>query len=95
MTALRFWDSLVRMVFWAADGNEPTIRDMASHVSHIGVHDHGFNQISTYGNLRRLMLEGRIAHNDRELESYELALKVSGAVQAARWTVTPRASPRR
>jgi hypothetical protein len=59
---------------------------MATHVSHIGVHDHGFNNVSTYGNLLRLMREGKIPWNDREKEFYELALKVSGAVQAARWT---------
>ena len=34
---------------------------MAPHVSHVGVHDHGFNNVSTYGNLLRLMNEGRIA----------------------------------
>jgi unsaturated chondroitin disaccharide hydrolase len=62
------------------------VADMAEHLTHIGVHDHGFNNISTYGNLRRLMLEGRIAANEGELHFYELALKVSGAVQAARWT---------
>ena len=59
---------------------------MAEHLTHTGVHDHGFNNISTYGNLRRLMLEGRIPINEWELHFYELALKVSGAVQAARWT---------
>ncbi len=59
---------------------------MASHVSHIGVHDHGFNNVSTYGNLLRLMKEGKIEQNDWEQEFYELALKVSGAVQATRWT---------
>jgi hypothetical protein len=59
---------------------------MAPHVSHVGVHDHGFNNISTYGNLLRLMREGKIPANEREREFYELALKVSGAVQAARWT---------
>jgi hypothetical protein len=65
--------------------------DMASHVSHIGVHDHGFNNVSTYGNLLRLMrVEGRIPYNPWEKNFYELALKVSGAVQAARWTeLTP------
>ena len=63
---------------------------MALHVSHIGVHDHGFNNVSTYGNLRRLMLEGRIPANEWELRFHELALKTSGAVQAARWTqLTP------
>jgi unsaturated chondroitin disaccharide hydrolase len=62
------------------------VQDMAEHLTHTGVHDHGFNNISTYGNLRRLMLEGRIPTNEWELHFYELALKVSGAVQAARWT---------
>jgi unsaturated chondroitin disaccharide hydrolase len=59
---------------------------MASHVSHTGVHDHGFNNISTYGNLLRLMNEGRIPEQASERDFYELALKVSAAVQAARWT---------
>lgn len=65
------------------------VTDMAEHLTHTGVHDHGFNNISTYGQLRRLMLEGRIEHNDWEMRFYELALKVSGAVQAARWTSLP------
>lgn len=63
-----------------------TLRAMASHVSHTGVHDHGFNNVSTYGNLWRLMDEGRIPERDRDF--CELALKVSGAVQAARWRTT-------
>src|SRR5947209_3077920 len=41
-------------------GRERTVELMAPHVSHIGVHDHGFNNVSTYGNLLRLMNEGRI-----------------------------------
>ncbi len=69
-------------------GRRKTIQLMAPHVSHIGVHDHGFNNVSTYGNLWRLMREGRIPFNEREKDFYELALKVSGAVQAARWTKT-------
>ena len=69
-------------------GRARTVERMAPHVSHVGVHDHGFNNLSTYGNLRRLMLEERIPFDQRELEFYELALKVSGAVQAARWTET-------
>lgn len=69
-----------------AMGRKATVDHMATHVSHVGVHDHGFNNISTYGNLRRLMLEGRIAEDAWERAFYELALKVSGAVQAARWT---------
>ncbi len=67
-------------------GRRATIERMAAHVSHIGVHDHGFNNISTYGNLLRLMREGKIRFNEREKDFYELALKVSGAIQAARWT---------
>lgn len=67
-------------------GRKGTVERMAPHVSHIGVHDHGFNNVSTYGNLRRLMREGRIPHNEWEMNFYELALKVSGAVQAARWS---------
>lgn len=67
-------------------GRQGTIRHMASHVSHTGVHDHGFNNVSTYGNLLRLMREGKITHNEDEKNFYEIALKVSGAVQASRWT---------
>jgi unsaturated chondroitin disaccharide hydrolase len=67
-------------------GRRNTVERMATHVSHIGVHDHGFNNVSTYGNLLRLMREGKIAFNEHEKDFYELALKVSGAVQAARWT---------
>ena len=67
-------------------GRTQTVQRMATHVSHIGVHDHGFNNVSTYGNLLRLMREKRIPQNDSEQDFYELALKVSGAVQASRWT---------
>ena len=74
-------------------GREKTLRYMASHVSHVGVHDHGFNNISTYGNLRRLMLEGSTPYNPDELNFSELALKVSGAVQAARHVPTAYRTP--
>lgn len=67
-------------------GRTNTIRFMAAHVSHIGVHDHGFNNVSTYGNLRRLALEGRTSETADALHFYGLALKVSGAIQAARWS---------
>jgi unsaturated chondroitin disaccharide hydrolase len=67
-------------------GRRKTVQLMAPHVSHMGVHDHGFNNISTYGNLWRLMREGKIPFNEHEQNFYELALKVSGAVQAARWS---------
>lgn len=69
-------------------GREGTRLSMASHVTHFGVHDHGFNNVSTYGALRRLMLEGRLPQNEGELQSYEMALKASAAVQAARWSKT-------
>ena len=67
---------------------ERTYSRMAPHVSHVGVHDHGFNNVSTWGALRRLGLEGRYAPEGRERELCELALKASGAVQARRWTRT-------
>ena len=67
-------------------GRERTRTRMAHHITHVGVHDHGFNNVSTYGNLLRLMVEGRIPFNAAEKDFYELALKCSGAVQADRWT---------
>jgi unsaturated chondroitin disaccharide hydrolase len=67
-------------------GRKATIEHMASHVSHIGVHDHGFNNVSTYGNLLRLIHEGRTTASEEEKNFHELALKLSGAVQASRWT---------
>ncbi|GMQ85755.1 MAG: glycoside hydrolase family 88 protein [Acidimicrobiia bacterium] len=69
-------------------GRNLTRDRMARHLTHTGVHDHGFNNVSTYGNLRRLMLEGRISMDPWELAFYEQALRVSGAVQAARWSPT-------
>ena len=67
-------------------GKANTVKYMAPHVSHFGVHDHGFNNVSTYGNLLRLMNEGKITENEWERNFYELALKLSGASQARRWT---------
>lgn len=69
---------------FAARGTKYTVARMASHVSHTGVHDHGFNNLSTYGNWLRLQREGRLPAN--QVEFCELALKVSGAIQAARWS---------
>lgn len=63
-----------------------TVNVMAPHLTHMGVHDHGFNNVSTYGGLLRLMDEGRTPENEWERRFYELALKCSGAVQAARWS---------
>ncbi len=70
-------------------GRKNTVAKMAPHLTHIGVHDHGFNNVSTYGNLLRLILEGKIEGSDWEKEFYTLALKVTGAVQATRWTAIP------
>jgi unsaturated chondroitin disaccharide hydrolase len=67
-------------------GRKRTLEFMATHVTHIGVHDHGFNNVSTYGNLLRLMVEGRTTYNEWEKNFYEFALKASGAVQASRWS---------
>src|SRR5688572_19944911 len=35
-------------------GREHTLSRMAPHLTHVGVHDHGFNNVSTYGTLWRL-----------------------------------------
>ena len=67
-------------------GRDRTRQKMAHHITHTGVHDHGFNNVSTYGNLLRLLVEGRIPFSRHEQDFYELALKCTGAVQAARWT---------
>jgi unsaturated chondroitin disaccharide hydrolase len=69
-------------------GHERTLAVMTPHLTHVGVHDHGFNNVSTYGNLWRLMNEGRVPEQPWERRNFELALKVSGAVQAARWAKT-------
>src|SRR6476620_10885060 len=70
-------------------GRSRTHERMAPHLTHMGVHDHGFNNVSTYGNLWRLARERRFEASDWEVRYYELALKVSGAVQARRWTALP------
>jgi hypothetical protein len=59
---------------------------MGPEVAYFGIHDHGFNIISSFGNLWRLMGEGRLVSNERERDYYELALKCSGSIQASRWT---------
>jgi len=67
-------------------GRDATVERMATHLTHLGVHDHGFNNVSTYGNLLRLMREGRLEADPWQERFYALALKVSGSVQASRWT---------
>ncbi len=69
-------------------GRQRTVDTMASHLTHTGVHDHGFNNVSTYGNFWRLMNEGRVPENEWQRNFCELALKVTGAVQASRWAAT-------
>jgi hypothetical protein len=70
-------------------GRRRTVDRMLPHVTHTGVHDHGFNNLSTYGNLLRLHREGRLGDNDWEAKTYEQLIAASGAVQAARWSGTP------
>lgn len=70
---------------WADHARLMTLRRMAAHVSHTGVHDHGFNNVSTYGNWLRLIREGRLPGDASQAPLCELALKASGAVQASRW----------
>jgi unsaturated chondroitin disaccharide hydrolase len=72
--------------YFLESGRKNTLEKMAPHISHIGVHDHGFNNLSTYGNLLRLMNEEKIPFNEWEKNFYELGVKISGAVQASRWT---------
>ncbi len=69
-------------------GKQRTTERMLPHVTHIGVHDHGFNNLSTYGHLLRLLHEQRMSEDGWERKAYENAICVSGAVQAARWTST-------
>ncbi len=70
-------------------GRSRTLERMAPHLTHTGVHDHGFNNVSTYGALWRLAREGRLDATAWEIRFYALALQVSGAVQARRWTPLP------
>ncbi len=67
-------------------GRSATLKHMAPHITHFGVHDHGFNNLSTYGNLLRASNRGLYQSSDEEKALYRLAIKTSGAVQARRWT---------
>jgi len=69
-------------------GRKRTIERMLAHVTHVGVHDHGFNNLSTYGNLLRLMIEKRIDPDEWQATAYRNAIAASGAVQASRWATT-------
>ena len=63
-------------------------KKMAHYVSRMGGDNHGDNIVITYGNLWRLMNESRLKPDEAERNYLHLALKCSGAVQAARWTHT-------
>src|SRR5258706_12250655 len=64
-SAILQFDAVGEKTFLAM-GRNKTVELMAPHVSHTGVHDHGFNNVSTYGNLLRLMMEGKIPFQEWE-----------------------------
>jgi unsaturated chondroitin disaccharide hydrolase len=84
-SALLQFDATDDRAFFAL-GRRRTLEVMGPHLTDMGVHDHGFTIVSTYGNLLRLVREGRIEPNAWEQRCYETALTCSAAVQAARWT---------
>src|SRR6266487_886806 len=47
-------------------GHRSTLTRMAPHLTHMGVHDHGFNNVSTYGALWRMAGEGLIEAGEWE-----------------------------
>jgi unsaturated chondroitin disaccharide hydrolase len=67
-------------------GRVRTLGEMGEHLTDFAVHDHGFNIVSTYGNLWRLAHRDGMPESHFELRLYEQALRVSGAVQAKRWS---------
>ena len=75
-----------------AIGRERTVSLMAPHLTHTGVHDHGFNNVSTYGNLLRLMNEGRIPDDRWERRFYELALRCPARCRPGAGRTSPRAA---
>lgn len=62
------------------------LKHQPAHVTHFGVHDHGFNVVSTYGRWWKLIRSGKVEATEVELAGIELALKASASVQASRWT---------
>ncbi|MBI5648056.1 MAG: glycosyl hydrolase [Ignavibacteriae bacterium] len=69
-----------------ARGKAGTYAHMTSHLTHAGIHDHGFHIVSTYGNILRGCHLGWSGLDEADAERARLALAVSGAVQAGRWT---------
>src|SRR5438067_390421 len=53
-------------------GRARTVERMAPHLTHAGVHDHGFNNVSTYGALWRLDRERRFDASEGQIAFYEL-----------------------
>src|SRR6266852_3394981 len=77
-------------------GRARTSERMAPHLTHVGVHDHGFTNVSTYGNLWRLARETRIEVGEWE-RRWRLAITTSTSLRrTACRTGTParRGSPR-
>ncbi len=56
-------------------GRRGTLERMVPHLTHFGVHDHGFTSISTWGNLLRLLSDGRIGAEGPGRSELELALR--------------------
>ncbi|MFO7933021.1 MAG: hypothetical protein R6U78_02960 [Bacteroidales bacterium] len=67
-------------------GRKNTFEKMGDHLTHFGVHDHGFNTLSTHGNLLQAGASGLFEASPEEMQFYRMAVRVSGAVQARRWT---------
>ncbi|QLE02449.1 glycoside hydrolase family 88 protein [Galbibacter sp. BG1] len=67
-------------------GKRNTVNNMAHHITHFGVHDHGFNNLSTYGNLLRMSNAELFESSEGERNFYKLAIQASGSVQSKRWT---------
>lgn len=63
--------------------------DMPQHITHFGVHDHGFNQVSTYGNLLRLVAEDKLP-----AEPSRAAWIITAWPSAVRARCRPIAGPR-
>ncbi|MBN1553700.1 MAG: glycoside hydrolase family 88 protein [Phycisphaerae bacterium] len=70
-------------------GRTGTLENMPDQITNFGVHDHGFQCISTFGTLLRQAFEGIRDASDEQKDYYRLALRCSGAVQARRWTALP------
>ena len=70
-------------------GRSRTLERMAPHLTHVGVHDHGFNNVSTYGNLWRLAREGTV--RGRRVGAALLRARAEGERRRAggRWTPIP------